>query len=268
MSRGRWMVAALTARSPADLSRAETQLAETQLPEAPRDKFPFASRPFCAHRYRALLEREASLCDAPPMFTHARLSLIMVPGILCPLPRRLHSRETAPPTSCAMCAPLAAQAGRAYLPRRSVQRGRIRVARADGDAHGCLRSSSTHMGRGMPDAAVARRGSQQTQQSGMPGVAGAIPDALPDALPDAVSDALPYTLQGDGAIPYRSKPGGRSVFTVPSQRVAFRRFAGSQTATKMLDLSRLHDPVAFARWCLTDRSAAGYWLRRCKPRRG
>ncbi|KAJ1621097.1 hypothetical protein T492DRAFT_1073037 [Pavlovales sp. CCMP2436] len=32
----------------------------------------------------------------------------------------------------------------------------------------------------------------------------------------------------------------------------------SQTATEMLDLSRLHDPVA----------AAGHWLRRCKPRRG
>jgi hypothetical protein len=63
----------------------------------------------------------------------------------------------------------------------------------------------------------------------MPGVAG----ALPDALLDAVSDALPYTLQGDGAIPYRSKPGGRSVFTVASRRVAFRRSAGRFTSPQV-----------------------------------
>jgi len=49
---------------------------------------------------------------------------------------------------------------------------------------------------------------------------------------------------------------------------AYPPFNHSQTATEMLDLSRLHDPVAFARGCLTDRSAAGHWLRRCKPRRG
>ncbi|KAJ1638482.1 hypothetical protein T492DRAFT_943522 [Pavlovales sp. CCMP2436] len=181
------MVAALTARSPADLSRAETQLAETQLPEAPRDKFPLASRPFYAHRTSKPTER----------FWNARLPLWW------------------------------------HISR---QRGKIRAARADGDAHGCLRSSPTLMGRGMPDAAVARRGSSpecQTQQSGMPGVAGALPDVLPDALLDAVSDALPYTLQGDGTIPYRSKPGDRSVFTVASRRVAFRRSAGRFTSPQV-----------------------------------
>ncbi|KAJ1641457.1 hypothetical protein T492DRAFT_853129 [Pavlovales sp. CCMP2436] len=99
----RRQTAPLTARSPADLSRAETQLAETQLPEAPRDKF--------------------TLAQVEPI---------------------RHVAQSA--------------------------------------------------------------GLAQMYGSGMPGVVG----ALPDALPDAVSDALPYTLQGDGAIPYRSKPEGAS----------------------------------------------------------
>ncbi|KAJ1623553.1 hypothetical protein T492DRAFT_1054119, partial [Pavlovales sp. CCMP2436] len=153
--------------------------------------------------YRALLEREASLQAEPIRHVAHSAGLTRMYGVWWHISR---------------------------------QRGRIRAARADGDAHGCLRSSPTHMGRGMPDAAVARRGSSpecQTQQSGMPGVAGALPDALPDALRDTVSDALPYTLQGDGAIPYRSKPGGRSVFTIASRRVAFRRSAGRFTSPQV-----------------------------------
>ncbi|KAJ1617174.1 hypothetical protein T492DRAFT_1101787 [Pavlovales sp. CCMP2436] len=199
------MVAALIVRSPADLSRAETQLAATQLPEAPRDKFPLASRPFDAHRTSKPTER----------FWNARLP--------CRPSLSATSHSLQAWRECTEC-------GGTYLDSAAGYEQHAQTVThmdvCDPVALTWAVECQTQQSLGVAAVRSARRSSPECP-------AWQAPSQTPSQTPCQTRVALPYTLQGDGAIPYCSKPGGRSVFTVASRRVAFRRSAGRYTSPQV-----------------------------------